>query len=136
MANTTADIFPWRENYSVGIPEIDTQHKGLIRLISNLQEAMMEGKGKASLSSIVDELIHYTESHFAFEEAMLQERGYAGLAVHQEAHKELTRQVYELQKKLQSGEKVITMDVMRFVKNWLPDHIMARDQAYAKELKK
>src|ERR1039457_7165583 len=73
MATATNTIFPWRDTYSVGIPQIDSQHKGLIRLINDLQTAMMEGKGKQALSSIINDLIRYTESHFAFEEALLQQ---------------------------------------------------------------
>jgi hemerythrin-like metal-binding protein len=134
MATATNTIFPWRDTYSVGIPQIDSQHKGLIRLINDLQTAMMEGKGKQALSSIINDLIRYTESHFAFEEALLQQRRYSALAAHKQEHKELTRQVHELRDKFQSSELTISMDVMKFLKNWLASHILERDKAYAKEL--
>ena len=127
-------IFPWRQAYSVGILKIDNQHKGLVRLINSLQKAMMEGTGKQDLSSIIDHLVRYTEIHFTFEEAMLKQRGYSGLAEHKQEHEHLTRQVCELRDKFQSGKLVINMDVMRFLKNWLANHILVRDQAYAKEL--
>ena len=124
----------FRDTYSVGIPQIDNQHKGLIRLINDLQAAMMAGKGKQVLSSIINDLIRYTEGHFAFEEALLQQRGYSALAAHKQEHKELTRQVHELRDKFQSSELTISMDVMKFLKNWLASHILERDKAYAKEL--
>ena len=57
MATATTAIFPWRAAYSVGNPQIDEQHKGLIRMINNLQDAMMEGKGKTALSAILNDLI-------------------------------------------------------------------------------
>lgn len=135
MATATTVIFPWREAYSVGILQIDNQHKGLIRLINNLQDAMMGGNGKAALTTIIDDLVRYTESHFTYEETLLRKHGYSGLAAHQEQHRELTRQVYELRDQFKSGQLMITMDVMRFLKNWLSNHILDRDQAYAKELK-
>lgn len=134
MATASTVIFPWRQVYSVGIPKIDSQHKGLVGLINNLQGAMMEGKGRHVLSSIIDDLVRYAEIHFAFEEALLEERGYSGLAGHKKEHGELDRQVREIQANYQSGRLVITMDVMRFLKNWLANHILDRDQAYAKEL--
>ena len=135
MVATTKEIFPWRAAYSVGIPEIDKQHQGLIRLINNLQEAMMAGNGKAALGAILDELIRYTQSHFSYEEAMLQKRGYAGLAAHQQAHRELTRQVIELRQQQKAGKLAVSMEVMQFLKNWLSNHILDRDQAYARELR-
>jgi hemerythrin-like metal-binding protein len=134
MAGAMPDIVPWRAAYSVGIPQIDDQHKGLVRLINNLQHAMMAGTGKSALSSIINDLIRYTEIHFEFEEAMLQQHDYSDLAAHQREHQELTRQVCELRSKLQSGELVITMEVLRFLKNWLTHHILDRDQDYAREL--
>jgi hemerythrin-like metal-binding protein len=128
-------IFPWRDAYSVGMPQIDDQHKGLIRLINNLQSAMMEGNGKNVLSGIMDDLVRYTESHFASEEAMLRLRGYSQLAAHSAEHKKLTAQVCELRDKFRAGKVTISMEVMVFLKNWLADHILSRDMAYAKELK-
>ncbi|SPF36048.1 Hemerythrin-like metal-binding protein [Candidatus Sulfopaludibacter sp. SbA4] len=127
-------IFPWRDAYSVGMPEIDNQHKGLIRLINELQSAMMEGNGKNVLAGIMDDLVRYTESHFAFEEAMMRKRGYSQLAAHSAEHKRLTGQVCELRDKFRGGKVTISMEVMKFLKDWLADHILNRDQAYAKEL--
>jgi hypothetical protein len=40
----------WRAEYSVGFAEIDSQHKLLVKLINNLQEAMYEGRGKDALA--------------------------------------------------------------------------------------
>src|SRR3954447_6185500 len=104
MVTEKTEIFPWREAYSVGMPAIDTQHKGLIRLINELQSAMMEGRGKEAVGKILDELVRYTESHFSTEEAMLRQRGYSQIAPHCEEHKKLTAQVRELQAKFHAGK--------------------------------
>src|ERR1035437_6651732 len=134
MTTATAAVFPWRDEYSVRIPEIDSQHKVLIRLINDLHAAMLQGKGKDALSAIVNELVRYTESHFAFEESLLQKRNYSGLAAHRQVHRDLTRQVYELREKVQAGKLTITMEVMTFLKDWLANHILSQDQAYAREI--
>src|SRR3954471_17922288 len=96
MTTTAAELFPWKEAYSVRIPQIDAQHKQLIRLINSLHAAMLQGKGAGVLDRILGELVHYTESHFAFEESMLQQRGYKDLASHQAEHRSLSKQVAEL----------------------------------------
>jgi len=134
MATATTVIFPWRAEYSVGIPQIDAQHQGLIKLINDLHAAMTAGKGREAIAPIIDQLIRYTESHFAAEEAMLRQRSYSKLAGHQDVHKHLTNQVYELRDKFQAAKLSITIEVMHFLKSWLADHIMVHDQAYAREL--
>jgi hemerythrin len=127
-----APILPWSDKYSVGLPDVDTQHKELIRLINSLHAAMSEGKGKEVLGSILDDLVRYTRTHFAYEESLLRERGYTDLAAHTRIHQELTHQVLDLQAKLKSGKLTITIEVMTFLKHWLADHILSRDLAYAK----
>ncbi len=137
MATTTCTnvIFPWHEKYSVGIPEIDTQHKGLIRLINDLHAAMATGQGKQAVGKIVDDLVRYTEVHFRSEEELLRQKKYSKFAVHQAEHKRLTAQVIGLREKYHGGTLALTLEVMQFLKNWLADHIMGHDHQYAAELK-
>jgi len=134
MATTTV-LFPWKEAYSVRIPRIDTQHKGLVTLINDLHAAMLEGRAKEAMSHIVDELVDYTVLHFAFEESMLRQYGYSALAQHQLLHKELCSQVVELRDKFRAGKITVTIETMQFLKNWLSSHILSADMAYARELK-
>ena len=82
-------LFPWRVEYSVGFPDIDAQHKLLLRLTNGLQEAMYEGRGREVLAKILDDLVNYTETHFTFEERLMLERGYSKLAEHHAEHEVL-----------------------------------------------
>jgi hemerythrin-like metal-binding protein len=135
MATLTANlIFPWQPKYSVGIAQIDAQHQGLIKLINDLHTAMGAGQGKETAGKILDELVRYTEVHFNYEEGMLRLKGYSQLAAHQATHKKLTVQVVELREKYRSGKLMLSMEVMRFLKDWLADHIMGHDHKYAAEL--
>jgi hemerythrin-like metal-binding protein len=136
MATTAAQIFPWRTEYSVRIPQIDAQHQQLVALINELHMAMMEGNGKPALTHILSELVRYAENHFAYEETMLQQRGYSGLTGHRLEHKALMGQVYELRDQFASGKTMLTIKVMQFLKEWLANHILTRDMAYARELAK
>ena len=128
-------LFPWLDKYSVGLPQIDGQHQGLISLINDLHAAMRAGQAQQAGGRILDELVRYTEQHFAFEENMLRAKGYSQLAVHQAEHKRLTGQVLELRDRYRSRSLTITLEVMQFLKNWLANHIMGHDQKYAAELR-
>ena len=127
-------FFPWRAEYSVAIPEIDRQHQVLVRLINDLQQGMYEGRGKAVLSAILAELVCYAEEHFAFEENLLEARGYSNLAGHHEEHTRLTAEVEEIRARFEASRLTMTMEVMRFLKSWLTSHILVHDKAYAREL--
>jgi hemerythrin len=121
----------WTDKLSVGVSSIDQQHKKLIALINQLHDAMSSGKGQAALVPVCTDLLAYTKSHFTQEEQMLKLNKYPDLAAHQAVHATLNAQVAELQKKVESKQSVLTMDVMAFLRTWLTDHIMQTDQKYS-----
>ena len=43
--------------------------------------------------------------------------------------------MFDVHKRLEGRESVLTMDVMAFLRTWLTDHIMKTDQQYAAFLK-
>ena len=133
MPTTATEIFPWREAYSVHISQIDAQHQQLIALINQLHAAMLQGDGGSALGRILDDLVRYTTGHFAYEESMLQQRGYSGLASHRAEHQRLAQQVCDLQAKFRAGKLLMSMQVMQFLKDWLSSHILTRDMQYAVE---
>ena len=69
-------LFAWNETYSIGVTEIDAQHRRLFSLADELHSAMNAGKGKAVLRKVLHDLITYTQTHFAAEERMMQKCGY------------------------------------------------------------
>ena len=125
----------WKPQYSVHIDTIDSQHKVLVALIRELQEAMWEGRGRGFQSSLIDQLVAYTKGHLRFEEDMMSENGYELLAEHAEQHRLLTSQVCELQQKIHDGDAISNAQVMLFLRNWLLVHIMQHDQKFARALR-
>ena len=128
-------LFTWRPEYSVHIDAIDRQHRALVAMIRELQEAMEEGRGRAFQHTLIERLVAYTNVHFSFEENLMSEHGYESLAEHVEQHRLLTSQVVELQKKIHDGGAVSNASLMLFLRNWLTDHIMQHDQKYARALR-
>lgn len=127
-------LITWKEVYSVNITEIDNQHKKLIELINNLHDAMITGKGKEEISKTLRGLVNYTLTHFATEEKYFDQYDFPGSEAHKKQHRDLVEQVAALQKKHESGERVLTIDVMNFLRDWLNDHIIGSDKGYGSYL--
>lgn len=123
-------LLVWQERYSVGIREIDTQHKQLIAMINELNEAMLAGKGKDALLPVLNKLAGYCASHFAVEEKHFDIHAYPEASDHKEKHRKMTAKVKALIADVQSGKSTISIDVMNFLKNWLDKHIMETDKKY------
>lgn len=122
-----AKLIEWEDKLSVSVDSIDEEHKVLIGLVNELNDAMLEGRGNEIMGHVLDELIKYTATHFAHEEQMMQERDYPDYVMHKTEHDLLVGAVVELQKKFEAGQSRISIEVMRFLKEWLQTHILGTD---------
>ncbi len=124
-------FFPWSEQYSVGVEQIDAEHKQLVAMLNTLYEAMYQGKGKDSLDQILQGLIRYCQTHFASEERLMRMHGYPEYHQHKTIHRKMAQQVLKLQDEFQSGRLVSPIQISNFLKDWLSKHILGTDMKYA-----
>ena len=127
-------LITWGSEYSVGIEKIDEQHQKIIMLMNTLHEAMKEGKAKNKLELILAELAEYTVYHFQYEEELFAKYAYSNKLAHTKEHNALRDKVLDLNKKMKSGEKVITHDLLRLLQTWINNHIQSVDKKYSQEL--
>ena len=121
----------WNNRYSVKIAEVDEQHKKLISLINEMYDAMVVGKGRDVVGPVLTELVEYTQYHFDTEERLFREYAYPELEKHKKIHDELTDKAKKLKESFDQGNKMITIDVMLFLSDWLNIHILEEDQKYS-----
>ncbi len=128
-------LMQWTDKLSVGVQVLDDDHKRLVAMLNELYDAMQGGHGKEALGKILDGLVQYTKVHFAREEKLFAQTGYAAAGPHHQEHADLTRQVMDVQQKYASGATaVLSLDVMQFLRNWLIKHIQGSDQKYRPHL--
>lgn len=128
-------LIEWSEALSVGIESIDEQHKKLVAIINELHVAMLDHSAKPALSRIFGELVEYTTSHFGHEERLFAELGYPQEGAHVAEHHRLAGRVMELKRDFDAGNTAVTLEVMRFLRQWLQDHIVGSDKKYGPFLK-
>ena len=128
-------LIQWNSTLSVNITQIDNQHMKLVELVNTLHDRMKEGKGKAALSGILNELTNYTVYHFKTEEDIFRKYNYPQTDAHLKEHDALVQQVVKLKADFDNCKSVLTLDVMNFLKDWLTLHIMGDDKAYTPFLK-
>ncbi len=129
-------LMEWSPEYSVGDFEIDQQHQKLFKMVNGLNEAMQSGQGRAILARLLTDLVDYTEKHFAAEERAMEQADYPDLEAHREVHEKLTQQVREIVERFQNGETGLSLEVMKFLEQWLKKHILGMDKKYGPYLRK
>lgn len=126
----------WNPQFSVHSPEMDAQHKTIFRLVNELHEGIFTRRSGNFLGSAIQELIDYTERHFAEEEHLMRQHGYPGYERHKAAHEQLLGQVLEFERKFHAGDSGFTAEIFQFlVSDWLIKHILGTDRMYAPFLK-
>ena len=121
----------WTGELSVGIEEIDEQHKVLAGLVNEMHEAIQQRHAHEVVRGILDQLAHYTKTHFVVEESLMRILNYPLYEPHKEEHDALIAQIEELQQKLDVGKASVNFELMHFLKLWLTKHIMESDKAYS-----
>ncbi len=132
--NSQKQLMEWSDQLSVGIQEIDEQHKVLVDLINQLHDAIIHHHGADVSCEIMDRLCDYTKIHFAVEESILRILDYPDYADHKTHHEMLLTQVQELRHKMETEDHSISFELLHFLKKWLTIHIMEEDTAYVEHL--
>ena len=122
--------FNWNESLATGIPVIDEQHKKLVGFVNQLSEAMTAGKGKDFIGKLLDELVAYTQYHFALEERNFAKYNFPFSASHTKAHHDLINQVTQFVERHKKSEVAMSIEILSFLTNWVKDHIMKEDMKY------
>ncbi|RMD65013.1 MAG: hypothetical protein D6826_01035 [Alphaproteobacteria bacterium] len=124
----------WSQQMSVGIPEIDDDHKQLIRVINRLEADANDETRLHALRQSLRGLQRYAEFHFAREERVMAACDYPGLDEHKTEHRDFVARIAELNRRLAENPDHATSEVndalLSFLKDWLTHHILIEDKAY------
>ncbi len=123
-------IIVWEDQLSVDVAEIDGQHQKLVEMINNLHDAMKVGKGKDATGDILHGLANYTVEHFGTEEKYFEQFRYPAAHLHKKEHQDFVEKVTLFINDFDSGKILLTMDIMKFLKEWLVNHIQGTDKQY------
>ncbi|HYH38369.1 MAG TPA: bacteriohemerythrin [Azospirillum sp.] len=124
----------WTEVLSVGVDQIDEEHRHFIRLLDRFNHAETQGLHEAELYAMLAEVVLYTEQHFTNEEGLMRASGYPFLDQHHMMHDMAEQEVHRLASGTASEEEI--RDTLgRFMLNWLVLHIQSADRKFGEWLR-
>ena len=125
-----ASLFKWRNDFSVGIKELDDQHRSFFEILNRLAEAAGGTKGMVVVGPVLRELKEYSLHHFTEEENWLKVIGFPGLKHQEIQHEFFISQVTDLQDRYSKGDGNIPISTLEFLRDWLLNHILENDKKY------
>jgi hemerythrin-like metal-binding protein len=127
-------ILPWSNLYSIGVQEIDDQHRVLVGLINRLGAAAEDAANSGLVRDILASLVTYIGEHFANEERLMREYGYPNADAHIAAHGRLADRVEKMVAQQDQGMTPTLDELIIFLRQWLISHILQTDRALGMEL--
>lgn len=124
----------WTEVMSVGLKELDDDHKQIIKAINELEA----NAGNESRSQVVRQCLlglrRYAEFHFAREEKVLGVCNFPGLEVQQSEHRDFIDQIRSVSERFDDDPEstcaFVNEELLTFLRDWLTHHILIEDMAY------
>lgn len=125
-------VITWSAEFSVGVAELDEQHKKLIAIINQLFSLYEEKKfSEVDVSPIFEELIDYADQHFSTEERYFTLYNYAQKDSHISLHKAYRNKIEELKTEYDAANSEKTLfDINNFLNDWWIWHINNVDKEY------
>lgn len=122
----------WSSQFSVGIEEIDRQHRELIDLFNRVVDTIKAADHWADVHFRLLELRNFAGFHFEFEEGLMRMFAYPGREDHAGEHSVFFQRLDSIERSAISAN--VKAEVIKFLFDWLTHHISGSDRGYAKHL--
>jgi hemerythrin len=125
------DMIPeWREEFSIGDPKIDSQHRQLLEQMRKLSDRVRSGTN-LEVTEILDFLGRYVVEHFHDEERLMQESHYPFREQHVHEHRTFHAYYLKLRAEIETGSPdptYINFRIQLLLVDWLINHTTKTDR--------
>ncbi|MEG6586888.1 bacteriohemerythrin [Dendrosporobacter sp. 1207_IL3150] len=122
----------WKDEYSIGVADIDEQHKELFEIVNRTQELLKNElivDKYDGIVAIINELKEYTIFHFKAEEEYMFKNGYKKFFSHKVLHQDFIEKIEKIDfAQLDNDQNKYLEGILVFVCEWLLDHILKEDK--------
>ncbi|AEF16463.1 MULTISPECIES: bacteriohemerythrin [Thermoanaerobacterium] len=130
-------MITWKEDFRLGIDEIDKQHKRLFDIANEAYDLLKNEFAIDKYDHIVEiikELKDYTIYHFDYEEDYMKSIGFKKLLSHKVLHDDFKEKINNIDlDKIDQNQDEYIKDILNFLVDWIEKHILKDDRLYAEK---
>lgn len=132
-------LLEWTEDMSVGVPELDADHKGLIAVVNRLEASVNEPPRRNVIRQCLYDLLSYAEVHFKREERVMAACHFPGLEHRKDEHRDFVEKIRDFLHRSEedpgAAASVVSEQLLDFLKGWFHHHVLIEDMAYCPYVK-
>ena len=123
-------MIKFTEDYLIGIPEIDKEHKQLFVLLEQADEQVRNGADiRTTGMQLLNGLKDYAATHFAHEEAYMESIDDPELPRQRVAHKGFIDELDKIDlDAVDDNQEAYLSDLLEYLLRWLTHHILGMDK--------
>jgi hemerythrin len=123
----------WSQSLSTHLPQLDEQHRQMIKLLNELVDAITQNHGQQTVTSVLHAMRVYADEHFACEETCMDRHHCPTAAINRTEHNQFRKMIADFEARL-SREGVtdaLAMQVEEQLAVWVIQHIGSVDRELA-----
>lgn len=121
-------LIEWKDEFAIGIPSVDYEHQGMIRLINGLHEKLAEQASRDTVIDFLGEIHALISAHFALEEKEMLEMDYGEFKTHKDDHERLLDEIRDIMDEVEDDPSgSYAEDLGRRLDLWFSEHFRTRD---------
>jgi hemerythrin-like metal-binding protein len=117
----------WREEFSVGLPDVDHEHRELIAMINELAGSLGPQSDVQAILGALGEIHARIAAHFALEEREMRQLNYSALAAHKGDHERLLDDILDIMAGVESPGGYDPALLDRRLSAWFTEHFRTHD---------
>lgn len=127
-------LVEWKNEFSVGVPGVDLEHRELVTLI-NAAHAQMQRDGRSGkIANFLWEIYARITAHFALEEKVMREKSYDQYPEHKRDHERLLDEICDIMDAYEDGQLYDEPRFARVLSEWFVGHFRTHDARLHKYL--
>jgi hemerythrin len=123
-------LIRWRDNFNLGIPEVDFEHRELVELINALHDRLQQAAHHEEVEDFLGEIFARISAHFALEERTMVARNYPGYWPHPGDHERLLDQLRDIMESYESTHSLDSGELSQKLDDWFSVHFRTFDARF------
>ena len=121
-------LIEWSDAFSVGVREIDEDHKRFLGIFNRFYGAFIAGANHASVLAALTEIADYAGRHFDQEERVMRKYRFPHLERHVRHHSEMLNRIDRILVDFEVGEMEMPEKILDFLRDWIVAHLSTYDR--------
>jgi hemerythrin len=120
-------LIRWKDEFCVGVAEVDHEHRELVALINSLHGDIKQGARRDAIVDGLGDIYAQIAAHFALEEKFMRESRYMAYAEHKEDHEILLDDLRDIMDQVEDDGTYNEDQLSNDLSYWFSEHFRTHD---------